>query len=54
MPESERPLRVFPLTGSGHRLCHSSGDKPAVRELYQKLAVEGRIDFWMDEERLFP
>jgi hypothetical protein len=27
-----RPLRVF--------LCHSSNDKPAVRELYQKLRAE--------------
>ena len=27
-----RPLRVF--------LCHSSNDKPTVRELYQKLRAE--------------
>ncbi|MFH1908305.1 MAG: TIR domain-containing protein [Chloroflexota bacterium] len=46
MPESERPLRVF--------LCHASGDKPAVRELYHKLAAEGWIDPWMDEEKLSP
>jgi formylglycine-generating enzyme required for sulfatase activity len=34
-------LRVF--------LCHSSGDKPAVRELYQRLCDEG-MDAWLDEE----
>jgi hypothetical protein len=38
-----RPLRVFP--------CHASGDKPAVRELYQKLAAEGWIDPWLDGNR---
>ncbi len=43
---SSRPLRVF--------LCHSSGDKPIVRELYQKLAAEGWIDVWLDEEKLYP
>ena len=41
-----RPLCVF--------LCHSSGDKPAVRELYQKLKVESWIDVWLDEEKLLP
>lgn len=41
-----RPLRVF--------LCHSSGDKPLVRELYQKLNAEGWIDVWLDEEKLLP
>jgi formylglycine-generating enzyme required for sulfatase activity len=41
-----RPLRVF--------LCHSSNDKPAVRELYQKLRAEAWIDPWLDEEELFP
>jgi len=40
-----RALRVF--------LCHSSGDKPAVRELYQRLCAEG-IDAWLDEEKLLP
>jgi formylglycine-generating enzyme required for sulfatase activity len=43
--ESGRVLRVF--------LCHSSGDKPAVRELYQCLCAEG-IDAWLDEEKLLP
>ncbi|HLO16775.1 MAG TPA: toll/interleukin-1 receptor domain-containing protein, partial [Anaerolineales bacterium] len=47
MSEStSRPLRVF--------LCHSSGDKPSVRELYQKLRAEGWMDLWLDEEKLLP
>jgi formylglycine-generating enzyme required for sulfatase activity len=41
-----RPLRVF--------LCHSSNDKPAVRELYQKLRAEPWIQPWLDEEELYP
>jgi formylglycine-generating enzyme required for sulfatase activity len=41
-----RPLRVF--------LCHASQDKPAVRELYQKLRAETWIDPWLDEEKLLP
>jgi formylglycine-generating enzyme required for sulfatase activity len=41
-----RPLRVF--------LCHSSKDKAAVRELYQKLRAEEWIDPWLDEEKLLP
>ena len=41
-----RKLRVF--------LCHSSQDKPIVRELYQRLNVEGWIDPWLDEEKLLP
>jgi hypothetical protein len=39
---TNRPLSVF--------LCHSSNDKPAVRELYQKLRVEPWIQLWLDEE----
>ena len=47
MPDSpSRPLRVF--------LCHSSGDKAIVRELYQKLSAEGWVDVWLDEEKLLP
>ena len=45
MPEP-RKLRVF--------LCHSSNDKPAVRELYGRLKAEGWIDPWLDEEKLLP
>jgi len=41
-----RPLKVF--------LCHSSADKPAVRELYKKLRAEPWIEPWLDEEELFP
>ena len=41
-----RPLRVF--------LCHSSNDKPTVRELYQKLRAEPWIEPWLDEEELYP
>ena len=41
-----RPLRVF--------LCHSSNDKPAVRELYQQLRAEPWIQPWLDEEELYP
>jgi TIR domain len=38
-------LRVF--------LCHSSGDKPTVRELYQRLLGDGFAP-WLDEENLLP
>jgi len=44
-PKSSRPLRVF--------LCHSSNDKPLVRELYNRLSAEC-IDTWLDEERILP
>ncbi len=43
---SNRKLKVF--------LCHSSDDKPAVREIYQRLKAEGWIDPWLDEEKLYP
>ena len=43
---ASRPLNVF--------LCHSSTDKPMVRELYHHLDAEGWIDTWLDEEKLFP
>lgn len=39
------PLKVF--------LCHSSGDKTAVRMLYSKLN-EGGFDPWLDAEDLVP
>lgn len=42
----DRKLRVF--------LCHSSQDKPIVRELYQRLIAEGWFDLWLDEEKLLP
>jgi len=34
-------------------LCHSSSDKPKVRELYQKLLEDGFTP-WLDEENLLP
>jgi formylglycine-generating enzyme required for sulfatase activity len=47
MPDSAlRPLHVF--------LCHSSSDKPTVRELYRKLSAEGWMDVWLDEEKILP
>ena len=41
-----KKLRVF--------LCHASEDKPAVRELYKRLASEPWIEPWLDEEDLLP
>lgn len=38
-------LRVF--------LCHSAHDKPAVRELYNRLRADGFAP-WLDEEDLLP
>ncbi len=43
--ELKRPLKVF--------LCHASGDKPAVRALYQRLVRDG-VDAWLDKEKLLP
>jgi hypothetical protein len=34
-------------------LCHSSGDKPVVRELYEALQRDG-YDPWLDEENILP
>jgi hypothetical protein len=39
------PARIF--------LCHSSGDKAVVRELYRRLRSDG-FDPWLDEEDLLP
>jgi len=43
--ELPRQLRVF--------LCHASGDKPTVRDLYRRLRSDG-IALWLDEEDLLP
>ena len=43
--EATHLLKVF--------LCHASGDKPPVRELYRRLVAEG-VDAWLDQERLLP
>jgi formylglycine-generating enzyme required for sulfatase activity len=40
-----RRLKVF--------LCHASGDKPVVWELYHRLRAAG-FDPWLDEEKLLP
>lgn len=45
MSDEKQRLKVF--------LCHSSGDKEKVRELYRRLIVDG-IDAWFDEEKLLP
>lgn len=34
-------------------LCHASDDKPAVRELYEKLQNDG-FEPWLDEESILP
>jgi len=44
-PTQPRCLKIF--------LCHASGDKPAVRELYHRLRAAG-FDPWLDEENLLP
>ena len=43
--KATHPLKVF--------LCHASGDKPPVRELYKRLTAEG-VDAWLDQEKLLP
>ena len=43
--QKKRALQVF--------LCHSSGDKPTVRKLYQQLKNDG-FQPWLDEENLLP
>lgn len=45
MSEGHHRLRIF--------LCHSSGDKQAVRYLYKRLRTDG-FDPWLDEENLLP
>jgi tetratricopeptide (TPR) repeat protein len=45
MVEDPHRLRIF--------LCHSSGDKQAVRDLYKRLCADG-FDPWLDEENLLP
>ncbi len=45
MPNAPRRLDAF--------LCHSSGDKDAVRDLYHRLQGDG-FEPWLDEEDLLP
>jgi len=40
-----RAVRVF--------LCHSSADKPGVRDLFRRLVKDG-CEPWLDEEKLLP
>jgi len=52
------PMEVIPEQTAPDRrrrvfLCHSSGDKPAVRELYRRLKSDGFAP-WLDEEELLP
>jgi formylglycine-generating enzyme required for sulfatase activity len=44
-PTQPRRLKIF--------LCHASGDKPAIRNLYHRLRAAG-FDPWLDEEKLLP
>lgn len=43
---AKRKLNIF--------LCHSSQDKPIVRELYHRLTSKEWLDVWLDEEKLLP
>ncbi len=47
-PETTTPdkLKVF--------LCHSSQDKPAVRDLYNRLGQLPWLEPWLDEKKLIP
>src|SRR2546429_688592 len=42
---AQRRLKVF--------LCHASEDKPAVRELYERLK-DYNVDCWLDEKKILP
>ena len=44
-PVEDKRMRIF--------LCHSSTDKPAVRDLYRRLKSDG-FSPWLDEEDLLP
>lgn len=45
MAEAPHRLRIF--------LCHSSGDKQAVHDLYRRLRTDG-FDPWLDVDKLLP
>jgi hypothetical protein len=45
-PDPKGSLKIF--------LCHSSGDKATVRELYNRLRGEKAIDPWLDAENILP
>lgn len=46
--KSKKPKRLLQVF-----LCHSKGDKLAVRSLYKRLQADG-IDPWLDEENIMP
>lgn len=48
-----RSLRPRALSAVRIFLCHSSSDKPAVRQLYNRLLTDG-FRPWLDEEDLLP
>ncbi|SHN66296.1 SIR2-like domain-containing protein [Geodermatophilus obscurus] len=51
-----RDKRQLVTTSPGHHrvfLCHSSGDKEQVRDLYHRLTQDG-VPCWFDEEDLLP
>lgn len=45
VPPKSRMLRVF--------LCHSSGDKAIVYDLYKQL-INDKFDAWLDKEKILP
>jgi TIR domain-containing protein len=51
--ETEKSLDVTPPRRLRVFLCHSSSDKPIVRELFKRLRADG-IDAWLDEENILP
>jgi len=55
MTEEKRPLKVFPSTSSGHRLCHAHADRDPVRGLPEggRLTKDG-VDAWFDKAKLLP
>jgi hypothetical protein len=52
--KSEIPAQNASNTGISVFLCHSTEDKPIVRELHRRLIAENGIDPWFDEEKLLP
>jgi hypothetical protein len=61
-PEWDAPQVAHPPPGTSERaelrrirafLCHSSADKPKVRDLFSQLATSG-IEPWLDENSLLP
>jgi hypothetical protein len=45
---------ALPETRLNVFLCHSSNDKPAIRDLYERFRHTSGIDPWLDEEKLLP